>query len=105
MTLGPTNQHYQLCSSIVQGFKAILNNVDCSTVEPSTPWIFKSQQASTDSDLVMEMFNTTSVTDARAKLTLSEETSSANPYGILTLDYNYVLTPNSEKQAPETRPT
>ena len=78
------------------GFKAILNNVDCSTVEPSTPWVFKSQQASTDSDLMMEMFNTTEVTDARAKLTLSEETSTANPYGILTLDYNYVLTPNSE---------
>ena len=28
--------------------------------------------------------------DARLKLTLEEETSLANPYGVLTLDYNYL---------------
>ena len=39
------------------GFKAVLDNPNCGTVEYSSPWIFKSEQASSDSDLVMEMFN------------------------------------------------
>ena len=39
------------------GYKAILDNPACGTAETNTPWIFKSEQASSDSDLVMEMFN------------------------------------------------
>ena len=73
------------------GYKAILDNPACGTAETNTPWIFKSEQASSDNDLVMEMFNPKETLDTRSKLILKEETSTANPYGILTLDYGLYL--------------
>ena len=73
------------------GFKAILDNPSCGTAETNSPWIFKSEQVSSNSDLVIEMFNPKDTTDTRSKLILKEETSTANPFGILTLDYNLTL--------------
>ena len=70
------------------GYKAILDNPSCGTAETSSPWVVKSEQASSNSDLVIEMFNSRETTDTRLKLSLEEETSTSNPFGVLTLDYN-----------------
>ena len=78
-------------NNVSVGFKAILDNPACGTAETNTPWIFKSEQATSSSDLIIEMFNPRETLDTRSKLTLKEETSSANPYGILTLDYGLYL--------------
>ena len=77
------------------GYKVILDNNACQNAEVNRPWIVTSKQASTDSDLIMELTMPHETADARLKLILKEETSAANPYGQVTLDYNYVLVPNS----------
>ena len=77
------------------GYKAILDNPSCGAVETNRPWIFKSQQASTESDLIIEMFSPGETLDTRAKLTVVEESSESNPYGILTMDYGLVTKPES----------
>ena len=77
------------------GYKVILDNNACQNAEVNRPWIVTSKQASSDSDLIMELAMPHETADARLKLVLKEETSSSNPYGQLSLDYNYVLVPNS----------
>ena len=85
-------------SGVDIGFKTIIDATECGTTELNTPWIFKSKQATTESNLEIEMFRKTTNTDTRAKLILEEETSVANPYGVLTLDYNYVFGSDSANQ-------
>ena len=45
------------------------------------------EQATSSSNLVIEMFNPKETRDTRAKIIVQEETSSANPYGKIQLDY------------------
>ncbi len=80
------------------GYKAILDNNACQNGEPSLPWLVVSKQATSSDNLVMEMSMPNNLADPRLKLTLEEETSLANPYGVLNLDYKYVSmgTTNSE---------
>lgn len=80
------------------GFKTIIDATACGTSEFNTPWVFKSKQATSESNLEMEMFRKTTNNDTRAKLSLEEETSTANPYGVLTLDFNDVTAPDSYNQ-------
>ena len=71
------------------GYKAILDNNACQNGEVNLPWLVVSKQATSADNLVMEMSMPNTVVDPRIKLILEEETSDANPYGVLTLDYQY----------------
>ncbi len=73
------------------GYEAILNNQACQNGEVNLPWLVVSKQATSTDNLVVEMLMPNKVADPRIKLILEEETSVANPYGVLTLDYNYVM--------------
>ena len=86
------NTEYQNFSNLGDGvgYEAILDNNACENGEPNLPWLVVSKQATSSDNLVMELSMPNNVADARLKLTLEEETSSANPYGVLTLDYKYV---------------
>tara|TARA_B100000242_G_C43036522_1_gene483231 strand:- start:179 stop:1846 length:1668 start_codon:yes stop_codon:yes gene_type:complete len=72
------------------GYEAILDNNACQNGEVNLPWLVVSKQPTSSDNLVMEMSMPNNVADPRIKLILEEETSAANPYGVLTLDYNYV---------------
>ena len=71
------------------GYEAILDNNACQNGEVNLPWLVVSKQATSADNLVMEMSMPNTVVDPRIKLILEEETSDANPYGVLTLDYQY----------------
>lgn len=82
------------------GYEAILNNQACQNGEVNLPWLVVSKQLTSTDNLVVEMLMPNKVADPRIKLILEEETSVANPYGVLTLDYNYVMvlpTPHRNK--------
>ena len=61
-----------------------MDNNACQNGEPNLPWLVVSKQATTSDNLVIELSMPNNVADARLKLTLEEETSLANPYGVLT---------------------
>ncbi len=86
------NTEYQNFSNLEDGigYEAILDNNACQNGEVNLPWLVVSKQATTSDNLVMEMSMPNNFADARMKLILEEETSTANPYGVLTLDYNYL---------------
>ena len=86
------NTEYQDFSNLEDGvgYEEILDNNFCEKGEPNLPWLVVSKQATTSDNLVMEMSMPNNVADPRLKLTLEEETSLANPYGVLSLDYKYV---------------
>ena len=86
------NTEYQKFSNLEDGvgYEAILDNNACQNGEVNLPWLVVSKQATTSDDLVIELSMPNNFADARLKLTLEEETSLANPYGVLTLDYNYL---------------
>jgi len=86
------NTEYQNFSNLEDGigYEAILDNNACQNGEVNLPWLVVSKQATTFDNLVMEMSMPNNFADARMKLILEEETSTANPYGVLTLDYNYL---------------
>ena len=86
------------------GYMAKLDENSCGQVNIVTPWAIKSEQASTDAPLVIEMKNdqcilgnlNNCITGVEAKLSLTKQDSVSNPYGVLTFDYNYGTRPNSE---------
>ena len=57
------------------GYKVILDNNACQNAEVNRPWIVTSKQASTDSDLIMELTMPHETADARLKLILKESLS------------------------------
>ena len=85
------------------GYVAKLDEGSCEQVPITLPWTVKSEQASTDSPLNIEMINyqcplgdlTNCQTMINAKMSLIEEDSASNPYGILTFDYFYGSRPES----------
>ena len=86
------------------GYVAKLDeNSSCGQVPITLPWVVKSEQTSTDSPLNIEMINyqcplgdlSNCVTMINSKMTLTEEDSASNPYGILTFDYFYGTRPDS----------
>ena len=86
------------------GYVAKLDEAGCGNVPIMLPWTVKSEQASSDSPLNIEMINyqcplgdlSNCQTMINAKLSLVEEVSASNPYGILTFDYYYGARPDSE---------
>ena len=86
------NTEYQKFSNLEDGvgYEAILDNNACQNGEVNLPWLVVSKQATTSDNLVIELSMPNNFADARLKLNLEEETSLANPYGVLTLDYNYL---------------
>ena len=86
------NTEYQKFSNLEDGvgYEVILDNNACQNGEVNLPWLVVSKQATTSDNLVIELSMPNNFADARLKLTLEEETSLANPYGVLTLDYNYL---------------
>jgi len=82
------------------GYEAILDNNACQNGEANLPWLVVSKQATSSDNLVMEMSTPNNVADARIKLILEEETSATNPYGVLTLDYNYISMGNGVAPNP-----
>ena len=86
------NTEYEKFSNLGDGigYEAILDNNACQNGEVNRPWLVVSKQATSSDNLVMEMSMPNTVADPRIKLVLEEETSTANPYGVLTLDYKYV---------------
>ena len=86
------NTEYQKFSNLEDGvgYEAILDNNACQNGEVNLPWLVVSKQATSSDNLVIELSMPNNFADARLKLTLEEETSLANPYGVLTLDYNYL---------------
>ena len=100
------NTDYQNFSNLEDGvgYEAILDNNACENGEANLPWLVVSKQATTSDNLVMEISMPNNVADARLKFTLEEETSLANPYGVLTLDYKYVSMGNVPRLGPENTP-
>tara|TARA_B100001057_G_C22825930_1_gene941411 strand:+ start:361 stop:2070 length:1710 start_codon:yes stop_codon:yes gene_type:complete len=92
------NSDYKNYSNLENGvgYKAILDSKACEYIDVARPWTVVSKQQSTDSNLDMEMVLLGQNADTRMKLTMEEETSDANPYGKLTLNYDTVTKPNSE---------
>ena len=82
------------------GYEAILDNNACQNGEANLPWLVVSKQATSSDNLVMEMSSPNNVADPRIKLILEEETSATNPYGVLTLDYNYISMGNGVAPNP-----
>ncbi len=82
------------------GYEAILDNNACQNGEANLPWLVVSKQATSSDNLVLEMSSPNNVADPRIKLILEEETSSTNPYGVLTLDYNYISMGNGVAPNP-----
>ena len=86
------------------GYLAKLDEGSCGQVPITMPWTVKSEQASTDSPLNIEMINyqcpladlSNCQTMINAKLSLTEEDSASNPYGVLTFDYFYGTRPDSK---------
>ena len=86
------------------GYMAKLDENSCGQVNIVMPWAIKSEQATTDAPLVIEMKNdqcilgnlNNCITGIEAKLSLTKQDSVSNPYGVLTFDYNYGTRPNSE---------
>ena len=79
------NTEYQNFSNLEDGvgYEAILDNNACQNGEVNLPWLVVSKQATTSDNLVIEMSMPNNFADARMKLILEEETSTANPYGVL----------------------
>lgn len=85
------------------GYIAKLDEASCGQVPITLPWVVKSEQTSTDSPLNIEMINyqcplgdlSNCETMINSKMTLTEEDSASNPYGILTFDYFYGTRPDS----------
>lgn len=85
------------------GYVAKLDEAGCGNVPIMLPWTVKSEQASSDSPLNIEMINyqcplgdlSNCQTMINAKMSLTEEVSASNPYGILTFDYYYGTRPGS----------
>ena len=100
------NTEYQNFSNLGDGvgYEAILDNNACENGEVNLPWLVVSKQATSSENLVMELSMPNDVADARLKLTLEEETTSANPYGVLTLDYKYVSAGNVPRFGPVNTP-
>ena len=86
------------------GYMAKLDENSCGQVNITLPWSIKSEQASSDAPLVIEMKNdqcilgnlNNCVTGIQTRLSLTKQDSVSNPYGVLTFDYNYGTRPNSE---------
>ena len=78
------------------GYKAILDDVNCGTAKQISPWVVKSGQNSNDTALIIEIFNPSETTDSRAKIEVHEETSAANPYGKILLDYFVTTKPHAD---------
>ena len=86
------------------GYMAKLDENSCGQVNITLPWAIKSEQASSDAPLVIEMKNdqcilgnlNNCVTGIQTRLSLTKQDSVTNPYGVLTFDYNYGTRPNSE---------
>lgn len=85
------------------GYLAKLDEGSCGQVPITSPWTVKSEQSATNSPLDIEMINyqcplgdlSNCVTMINAKMTLVEEDTASNPYGILTFDYYYGSRPDS----------
>ena len=78
------------------GYKAILDEVKCGTGKQNSPWVVKSEQATSSNNLAIEIFNPKETRDTRAKIIVQEETSSANPYGKILLDYLFTTKPHAD---------
>jgi hypothetical protein len=65
-----------------QAYKANLNDNNCSVNESNDAYIFRSTQQDSDSPLIIESWLEGLSMD-RAKLTVEEEVSDANPFGIM----------------------
>ena len=78
------------------GYKAILDDVNCGTAKQTSPWVVKSGQNSNNAPLIIEIFNPSETTDSRAKIEVHEETSAANPYGKILLDYFVTTKPHAD---------
>ena len=78
------------------GYKAIVDDVNCGTAKQTSPWVVKSDQNSNDTALIIEIFNPSETTDSRAKIEVHEETSAANPYGKILLDYIVTTKPHAD---------
>ena len=70
-----------------QAYKANLNDNNCSVNESNDSYIFRSTQQDSDSPLIIESWLEGLSMD-RAKLTLEEEVSDANPFGIMSVVRN-----------------
>ena len=85
------------------GYVAKLDEGGCGQVPITLPWVVKSEQPTTNDPLNIEMINyqcplgdlSNCVTMINSKMTLTEEVSASNPYGILTFDYFYGTRPDS----------
>lgn len=85
------------------GYLAKLDEGSCGQVPITMPWTVKSEQSTTNSPLNIEMINyqcplgdlSNCLTMINAKLSLVEEDTVSNPYGILTFDYFYGSRPDS----------
>ena len=78
------------------GYKAIIDNAKCENPEKNLPWIVKASQTSDTSDLVIDMSMPDDPNgDGRFKLIVKENATEDNPFGELTMDYNYVLRPSN----------
>ena len=73
--------------STSQAYKANLNDNDCSVNEGHDAYIFRSTQQDSDSPLIIESWKKGLSMD-RAKLTVEEEVSDANPFGIMSVVRN-----------------
>jgi len=73
--------------STSQAYKANLNDNDCSVNEGHYAYIFRSTQQDSDSPLIIESWLKGLSMD-RAKLTVEEEVSDANPFGIMSVVRN-----------------
>ena len=86
------------------GYMALLDENQCGQVNMVAPWAVQSEQASTDSPLVVTMRSdqcplgnlSNCVSGVQTRLSLTKEDSATNPYGVLTFDYLYGTRPNSE---------
>ena len=70
-----------------QAYKANLNDNDCSVDERNDAYIFRSIQQDSDSPLVIESWLQGLLMN-RAKLTVEEEVSDGNPFGIMSVVRN-----------------
>tara|TARA_B100002019_G_C21246775_1_gene588776 strand:+ start:123 stop:1880 length:1758 start_codon:yes stop_codon:yes gene_type:complete len=78
------------------GYKAILDEVKCGTGKQNSPWVVKSEQATSSSNLAIEIFNPKETRDTRAKIIVQEEATSSNPYGKIQLDYLFTTKPDAD---------
>jgi len=79
-----------------RAYKANINDHLCKQNEDTYAQIFSAKQTSTSDPLELYSYRISETRDFRTKFVFYEDTSTSNPYGVLTFDYQIAKKPNSE---------